>query len=190
MRFIFLAAIRKLFGVRSRAQRRLARRCSPPRPRAFGRLRVESLEDRTVRHPVVDDTSDSLAFDTATLHGTLRGAIQYANTNTDPSYTLQLTAGATYTLAIPNTNGQENANQEGDLDIDNTTGGTKTYVITTPNGQPATVNAGRPRQAFQVIGSDVTRPVPERPDHQRLSRPDDGPPGALPGVTTRWAAAS
>src|SRR5262249_20585686 len=133
-----------------------SRKTSPIRKRNSTRLSVEPLDARIVPATLIaDDTTDSLAFNTTTLHGTLRGAIQYANTHSDASYTIQLTAGPTYSLALANVSGQENANQTGDLDIDNTTGGTKSYTLVT-TGAAAVIDGAGIDRVFQVIGTDVT----------------------------------
>ena len=63
---------------------------------------------------------DSLAFDSGTNSGTLRGCINAANFSSQTDVTIDLVSGANYKLTLANTAGvgqQENVDATGDLDV-------------------------------------------------------------------------
>jgi hypothetical protein len=72
---------------------------------------VEALEDRALPATLVPTTF----ADGETIGGTLRAAVIVANANGEDNV-ISLRAG-TYSLAVPNTSGQENAAGRGDLDL-------------------------------------------------------------------------
>src|SRR5207249_1320607 len=114
----------------------------------------------------------------------LRDVIDQANATSDTNIIINLAIGATYTLTIANTDGQENANEEGDLDIKDTSGvaAAKTYTIVGLGGVQAAVVQTVTDRVFHVIGSDVVVNFRDMIITGGKAV-DDGTDGAQPGDT-------
>ena len=98
---------------RSRSHRRSTSRQSPSRRARAVRRQFETLEERTVLATLFVTTLADTVADDGEL--SLREAVSEANTNGEDDE-IMLPAGD-YTLSIVNSSGQENAAEEGDLDL-------------------------------------------------------------------------
>lgn len=112
------------------------------KPRKQRSLRLEQLEDRCC--PAVFNPA-ALTADGAT--GSLRDAIIIANANGDATNTFIL-QGGTYELTVANTLGQENAAEEGDLDL---TAFGKTYIFRGQGRTSTFIDANQIDRVFQAL---------------------------------------
>ncbi len=120
--------------------------------------KLEYLEDRTLLSLAftVNMTSDKITG--GTTSGTLRdGIIATNNDNTTGMDTITLSAG-TYTLSIANTSGHENAAQQGDLNITNTSHTLLIQGATDPiTGKPTTIiDQTVADRVFQIVNPSTT----------------------------------
>jgi hypothetical protein len=141
------------------------------------RLRLESLEVRCLPTIFIPTTF----ADGGLGSGSLRDAILQANADTGSATdTIELQTG-TYQLTIVNTNGQENAGAQGDLDITNTN---HPLIIEGTGSQLTFIDASQLQdRVFQIVNPNTQVTFRNLTMQGGLAQ-DNGTAGALAGTTT------
>jgi hypothetical protein len=145
---------------------------------------VEELGERIVPATFLANNTADVAGAVTANAGTLRQCITSADQGTDPTYTITLTSGQTYTLSLTNTAGHESANATGDLNIFSTvnSNAAKTFIFNTTGAVAATIDASFIDRVFEVVGSNITVQFNNIIIQNGLAT-DNGTNGTLPGQT-------